>query len=204
MGIGRSGTVHLISSLTRYKDLSFTSLDELRSEKRNHNSRKEAQSMAVATKRRRKIRLKEREFVWYISPDEDSSNDVLHISSQDKRFIIKFHLGQPTNLAFLIVLGREFAGAEGTGGVWRRFRCQKWDEQNSITPATIKRIVEWGLSDESIRLEVDYHGEPIPLGGHCKGCGYKLNGSISPTARHCPKCDRGIEERLPNVECNRP
>lgn len=40
--------------------------------------------MAVATKNRRKIKIGDLEFLWYVSEDADSADMVLHVVSTDK------------------------------------------------------------------------------------------------------------------------
>lgn len=151
--------------------------------------------MAITAKHRRKIVIAGRIYAWYVWHDDDSSDQVLSILSEDKRFIVKFHLGQPNDRAFLIVLGPEFEGVENTGRTWRRFRCPQWDDKTAITPATVRRIVEWSLSPKSSLTEVDCYGVPVPLGGFCDSCGYNLLGNIGRAVCDCPRCGYKIVER---------
>ena len=44
--------------------------------------------MSISTKRRRKIIVGDRAYVWYVAPDDDSGYDVLNIVSDDKYLIL--------------------------------------------------------------------------------------------------------------------
>ena len=78
--------------------------------------------MTVSSKRRRKIQIGERGFIWWIAPDDDSSNFLLHICSTDKRFLVHYVLGQPDDRRGLIVIGPEFPPLKDAGGSWIRLR----------------------------------------------------------------------------------
>lgn len=117
--------------------------------------------MAVATKGRRKIKVGDRDFIWYISDDYDSADLVLHVASYDKKIIIKYHLHQPDETRFLIVLGKEFNGLLNAGGSWIRVLCPKFEKDSVITPASVRMLVDWCLSDKSELVEVDWLGNPI-------------------------------------------
>ena len=44
--------------------------------------------MAVRSKGRRKITVNGRKYLWYVKVDRDSGEKVLHIISEDKKFIV--------------------------------------------------------------------------------------------------------------------
>jgi hypothetical protein len=44
--------------------------------------------MAITTKRRRKIQVNGRQFVWWVAPDDDSADLRLHMCSTDKHFLV--------------------------------------------------------------------------------------------------------------------
>ncbi len=112
-------------------------------------------------KNRRRIAVANREFIWYVSEDYDSADWILRIASPDKRFVVNFHLGQPLETAFLNVLGREFPGLPGAGSCCLRIRCPKWDTTPAITPATVRRVIEWSLAPKKNPIQVDWMGNPL-------------------------------------------
>ena len=71
--------------------------------------------MAVSTKRRNKINVDDRDYLWWVAPDNDSLEIVLHVISCDKRFNVRYTLGQPAEFRYSVVIGREF-GTLSTGG----------------------------------------------------------------------------------------
>ena len=113
--------------------------------------------MGVRKKGRRKLNVGDRAFVWYVFEDHDSPDMVLHVSSDDKLFVVRYHL-QQLNEPILIVIGREFAGPSTYGGVWRRVRCPRWEAPSVVTPATVRRLIEWCLSSGEPRIEIDWRG----------------------------------------------
>jgi len=50
--------------------------------------------MGIAKKGRRKLTVAGRLFIWYVAEDDDSADLVLTVASEDKSFIVKYHLGQ--------------------------------------------------------------------------------------------------------------
>lgn len=117
--------------------------------------------MSIATKNRRKLKVAEREFVWYIRDDPDSADMVLHVASQDKRFIVTYHLAQPSSTCHLTVIGREFPGLADAGGVWIRVLCPEWEKDSVVTPAGVRRLIEWCLSEKRELVRVNWRGEPL-------------------------------------------
>lgn len=109
--------------------------------------------MAVATKNRRKLRHRERDFVWFVASDRDSNNLVLHVVSADKRFIAHYFLGQSSDKSLIIILGPEFVGAT-TGGNWTRFRCPRFDEDAIATPSTVVKLIDWCLCESELKHRV--------------------------------------------------
>jgi hypothetical protein len=145
--------------------------------------------MGIRTKYRRKIIFGGRCFAWYIKEDDDLPNLVLHVLSEDKQFIVQYQLAQAPENLYITVLGKEFYGAMGTGGVWRRFRCPRWDNENGmVTPGTVRKLLEWCLTESDDIVEVDYLGFPVPLGGHCPSCGVDLRGMVAFNSNACHQC----------------
>jgi hypothetical protein len=117
--------------------------------------------MAVRTKGRRKIMVNQRQFVWYIADDYDSNDNVLHVVSEDKKFIVNYHLGQPEQKRFIATFGSEFPGLPDAGGCWIRVLCPEWEQNSVITPGSIHRLVDWCLNQERELIRVDDGGKAI-------------------------------------------
>lgn len=110
--------------------------------------------MAVATKKRRRLIRENRLFIWHVLPDEDSTDCILHVFSDDKRFMVHYVLGQNESRALVVVIGKEFAGAE-TGGCWTRFRCPSFDKHGVIGPGGVRCLIDWCLSEDRPRQLLD-------------------------------------------------
>ena len=113
--------------------------------------------MAVATKRRRKITVADRRYIWFVCEDDEGM--VLHVVSADKKFIAQYQLVQPKGVEYIVILGRRFAGAK-TGGPWKRFRCPRFATP-AVTPGAVRQLIEWCLDENLKRQEVDWR---CPLG----------------------------------------
>ena len=124
--------------------------------------------MGIAGKNRRKIIVNKRTYYWYVTEDVDSFPSVLlsnlyalNIISEDKRFIVRYHLGQENeNTRHLTVIGEEFAGHRYHGS-WRRFQCPGWGGENHITPKDVRAVIDWCHEDNKEIVEVDYKGLSI-------------------------------------------
>lgn len=153
--------------------------------------------MAVSAKSRRKLVVDGRKYLWYVKEDDDSVDHILYVLSDDKRFIVRYRLAQPHEKSYVTVLGKEFYRVAGTGGTWRRFRCPRWDSENgSITPDSVRRLIEWCMVSSEETTEVDWTGHVVPLGGLCKSCGVDVRGMLSPSSGSCHKCGHPIPGRF--------
>ncbi len=151
--------------------------------------------MGVSTKKRRKLTVNNRLYVWYVKEDYDFPNYVLHVFSDDKQFIVHYHLRQSSDIRHIIVHGPDFPRVAGTGGVWRRFRCPEWGIENgAVTPRTVRNLIDWCQSSGNT-TEVDYVGKAVPLGGCCISCGVNLRGMIPISSNCCHKCGYPVAER---------
>jgi hypothetical protein len=115
--------------------------------------------MGVRKKGRRRIDVEGRPFLWYVCDDPDSADTVLPVISEDKGFIVQYHLGQ-TGEPFLIVLGHDFPEVPEAGGCWLRFRCPRWETDSGVTPGGVRRLIEGCLSAPKELVEVDWRGVP--------------------------------------------
>jgi len=118
--------------------------------------------MGVALKGRRKLIVNGRYYVWHVREDDDSPDLVLHVASADKHFLVQYHLAQPEETRFLIVVGPEFSGLTRTNGTFRRFTCPRWEsDSGTITPRSVRELILWCLTDNRPRIEVDWTGQPV-------------------------------------------
>lgn len=118
--------------------------------------------MAITTKRRRKLQVHGREFVWWVASDDESFGvPTLSICSTDKKFLIRYALGQPEDRRHVVVLGPEFPPLTDAGGVWIRLRPPRWDDE-IVTPGLVREIIEWGLDSAKIVVRVNWLGATLP------------------------------------------
>ncbi|AFY44808.1 hypothetical protein [Nostoc sp. PCC 7107] len=115
--------------------------------------------MAVSTKNRRKIVINNRKFIWYVKDDPDSSDFVLHVISENKNFIVNYHLQQPKSTCYLIILGKEFPGLPDAGNKWIRVLCPQWEIDSIITPSSVRQLIEWCLFSERELIRVNWLGQ---------------------------------------------
>ena len=117
--------------------------------------------MAIRKKKRRKITVNKRPFTWWVSDDADSPDMVLRVFSEDKKFIVSYHLNQSDAQRFLIVLGKEFPGLVNAGTGWMRVKCPKWETDSTITPANVRQLIKWCLFEERPLVQLNWKGEMI-------------------------------------------
>ena len=93
--------------------------------------------MGIAKKYRRKLVIGERLFLWWVREiqPEDWLGPVLTVASDDKRFLVRYYLGQKEEQRFLVVLGPEFPGLPDAGGCWIRVLCPQWESGSSVQPS---------------------------------------------------------------------
>ena len=117
--------------------------------------------MAVSRKSRRNLLVDGRPFRWWVCESEPDCwvGKALTVVSDDRRFFVRFYLGQQPERRFLVVQGREFAGLPDAGGCWIRVQCPDWQSGPGIRPSDVRRLVDWSLSPHETRVRVDYRGE---------------------------------------------
>lgn len=99
--------------------------------------------MGVSGKGRRTLRFKEREFIWWVSPEEDDCDKIyLNIVSEDKSIILSYRVGDGSFV--IISKGRIFQGHK-TSGNWETYSIPFKDPLMIVTPGDVKRIVEWAV-----------------------------------------------------------
>src|SRR5262245_44999593 len=115
--------------------------------------------MAVLKKGRRRVIVDNRIFLWWIQEDRDCLQHVLHVLSEDKQFLVQYYLGYREESSHLIVIGKDFGGLLDKGNPRHRFRCPKWDASGAITPGSVRSLIQWSLSINEARIEVDRYGK---------------------------------------------
>ncbi|EMI22589.1 hypothetical protein RMSM_00488 [Rhodopirellula maiorica SM1] len=150
--------------------------------------------MAVSSKRRNRINVDDRAYLWWVAPDNDSLDIVLHVISEDKRFNVLYVLGLPSATRYATVIGNEF-GTIVTGGSWRRFLCPRFDTEGQVTPRHVRFLLKWAAAADSTIHEVDAAGLPVPFGGLCDACGRDLRGMLRLDAVSCCYCDHPVAGR---------
>src|SRR2546423_687790 len=120
--------------------------------------------MAVSGKNRRKLVVGGRAYLWWVrdaDPEYNSaSTTALMVVSADGGVGGRDFLGQPADRRFLIVLGPEFDGLPDAGGPWVRVRCPEFLTGPDVTPAAVRRLVEWCRSPDRELVRVNYLGYP--------------------------------------------
>lgn len=101
--------------------------------------------MTVSTKRRRKIQIGDRGFIWWIAPDLDSSDLLLHLCSTDRHLLVRYVLGQPADRRQVVVIGPEFPPLRDAGSSWIRLGTPVWSDA-VVTPGLVRQIIEWCLN----------------------------------------------------------
>jgi hypothetical protein len=113
--------------------------------------------MAIATKRRRKIEVDGRAFVWWVTPDDESNEMLLRISSTDKQLLLCYIIDQPDESRHVIVLGRELPPLTDAGGRWIRLHTPRWDDR-IVTPKLVRTILLWALDPFKEVVRVGWSG----------------------------------------------
>jgi hypothetical protein len=117
--------------------------------------------MGIAKKRRKKISVEGRIYLWWVQDDRDSNDMVLHVASEDKAFLVKYHLNQPEHTRHIIIMGRRFAGVPEAGGPWVRVLCPLWEDAGIIRPSAIRRLIDWAYDARQTRTRVDWLGRTV-------------------------------------------
>ncbi|MBD5470448.1 MAG: hypothetical protein HDR19_04885 [Lachnospiraceae bacterium] len=114
--------------------------------------------MGVSTKRRRKIIVNEKSYVWYIKPDDDNPYNILNIISEDKKFIILCPL--KTNTSYIISKGLVFQNKQ-TRGCWERYLLP-FCIPEMITPQFITKVILWSTQGEqAVKVAWNIYNIPV-------------------------------------------
>ncbi len=105
--------------------------------------------MSIRTKSRRKIIVEEKPYIWYIAPDNETADDLLHIASEDKKMVLSIPLGKSE--PYVISKGKYFQRKE-TSGKWERYSLPI-SIPDVITPAVVEKIIRWAEDKYSVNDE---------------------------------------------------
>jgi hypothetical protein len=146
--------------------------------------------MAVSARHRRKLEVDGRRYLWWIAEDDNSPFCrllAITVASEDRRLLVRYHLGQPDELRHITVIGPSFKGLASCGGPWRRFRSPPFCPADEVHPGDVVALIRWCEGKGDSPVEVDYRGNPE-----------------SPAIRRLPKCSPTRGARYMSVPSERP
>ena len=97
--------------------------------------------MSIRTQNRRKIIVDGTTYIWYVAPDNESADKILHIASEDKRMVLAVPLGKQQ--PYVISKGKFFQGKE-TSGTWEKYSLPV-AVPDAITPGIVEKIIRWAV-----------------------------------------------------------
>ena len=117
--------------------------------------------MGINTQGRRKIRIDNRSYVWWVGPDADSPYLLLSVYSDDKRFSVCCPLQTPT--PYVIDRGTLFQGVEKRNApvVHTRYRLP-FPVPEVVTPRFVATLLEWALNGRGA-VRVEWDGNEVPV-----------------------------------------
>ncbi len=114
--------------------------------------------MGAAKKGRRQITVLQKEYLWYVAPDDDSAYEMLHIVSQDKSLILSCPL--KTETAYAISKGRIFQNKQ-TDGTWNRYLLP-FPVPETVTPRVVLNVIVWAVNGETAEA-ITWNGKDVPV-----------------------------------------
>src|SRR5215212_2377743 len=114
--------------------------------------------MAIRRKYRRRLEVDGRQFLWCVRQvqPEDWPGFTLIVTTEEKRFLVHYYLGQAEQARHLTVIGPEFAGASVARRGYRGVRCPEWQRTASLQPVDVVRLIRWCLDPERPLIDVDW------------------------------------------------
>jgi len=112
--------------------------------------------MAVSRKRKRRIIVGKREYLWWIAVDDDFCGKALRVVSPDGAFHVKIPYApiDPKRNLVDITAGPNLYVPSGF------FRCPLF-KTTAVTPRTVRDLIEWVLDPTTVWLPVDYNGNEV-------------------------------------------
>ena len=114
--------------------------------------------MSIRKKGRRKITVGNQTYIWYVTPDDESPYNVLHIVSEDKCLILSCPLR--TKTAYVISKGRVFQTKE-TDGTWNRYLLP-FEIPDAVTPGFVRKVIVWSAQTADA-VPVSWNGHDVPV-----------------------------------------
>lgn len=114
--------------------------------------------MSIRTRKRRKIVVDDKLYVWYIEQDCDSIYYLLNIISNDKELILSVPL--KTGMPYIVSKGRIFQNTK-TSGRWERYKLPN-AIPDTITPKTVSEIIRWSTCGENAAA-LEWNGRDVPV-----------------------------------------
>ncbi|MBI5930898.1 MAG: hypothetical protein HY862_16430 [Chloroflexi bacterium] len=121
--------------------------------------------MVAETKRRRKIVVDGRSYMWRIKDSNDPAGWLcwsyeLVVASEDRRFYANYPILPKGELPFIWITGKEFKPTPPHPD--NKYRCPRFErEDGAITPQSVKGLIQWCLSDGEPKIRVDWNNKPI-------------------------------------------
>jgi hypothetical protein len=115
--------------------------------------------MGVSSKKRRKIVVNGRNFVWRVI--DKLPGYSLQVISEDKHFIVEYPWMSYDPFSYLEVIGKEFPGLPKAGQCVERVHCPQFGDLDAITPGMVRRLIDWALFSERKLIPVCLLGRPI-------------------------------------------
>ena len=103
--------------------------------------------MSVTKRNRRKIICDNKEYIWYVSLDDESPFYLLNVISEDKRTILTCPLN--TGTSYVISKGKIFQG-EKTDGKWNRYLLP-FGVPEIITPRFVAELISWATRGGNVK-----------------------------------------------------
>ncbi len=114
--------------------------------------------MGICKKGRRKIKVNNKNYGWYVDDGWDSPYHILHIISEDKSLLISGPIDVETS--YIISKGRYFQNQK-TDGIWHRYLLP-FNIPKIITPGFVSQVIVWATNDVNA-IQVKWNGKEIPV-----------------------------------------
>ena len=114
--------------------------------------------MVVKAKGRRRIVVKDKNYVWYVKIDCDSPYYILNVISEDKLLIVSCPIGTRTN--YIISKGSIFQNRD-TNGQWNRYLLP-FSVPNTITSKFVADVIYWSIQGDNAE-KIEWNGKGVPV-----------------------------------------
>jgi hypothetical protein len=103
----------------------------------------------ISKKNKRKIRVNNTDFWWWINPEFSPQGDMLsiNVATEDKKFLIRYFVVHADNGSSQIqVIGEYFPGLQKKSGNSQYILCPRFmikPGEKAVTPKLVAEIVSW-------------------------------------------------------------